>query len=185
MQNPFTKQANVPAVFVNLTEDTMKETVTIGPAQPGYFSHRIFENAAYDPRNDGVKPVTGNNFIKITDTTLSSVRKEINFLDQLGLIVTTEDGTHYMSPLAAVFYGAAGIFGQDLELKLSQLPTGEDRLEFLKPVFGLFANYVLPGRIMRARIVGDTLPDTVYEGQRLKEEVREMQSILNHIITMI
>jgi hypothetical protein len=185
MQNPFTKQKNVSAVFIKLTADTMKETVPIDPTQPGYFSHRLFMEPTYDPQKDGVGAVEGTNYVKITDISSSAVRKEVAFLDQLGLIVTTGDGTHYMSPLAAIFYGAAGLFGQDLEMKLSTLDTSEQRLEFLKPVFGLFANYVLPGRIMRARLVRGTLPDTVYEGERLKTEIHEMQAMLNQIMSLI
>lgn len=184
MKNPFTNPEAVPAEFVKLTAETMKENVTIEPSQPAYFAHRLFENPSYDPVTDGVEPVTGTHFVKITEDT-DAARKELAFLDQMGLIVTTETGEHFMSPLAAVFYGAAGLFGQDLNLRLSTLATAEDRLEFLRPVYGLLVNYVLPGRIMRARLVRGALPDTVYEGQRLTEELREMQAVLNRIMSML
>lgn len=188
MKNPFTQQT-VPTEFYDLS-GKMVESVDIDPTQPGYFSHRIFTgrlsepSTEYDPQKDTVETVKGTNYVKITDTSTAAL-KEIAFLDRMGLIVTGPDGGHYMSPLAAVFYGSDGLFAVDLSAKLSSLPTAEDRMEFFRPVFGLFANYILPGRIMRARLVRGALPDTVYEGQKLTEEVHEMQAVLNHIVSLL
>ena len=188
MRNFFTQQ-DVPSELIGLT---MTDTVTIDTSHPGYFSYRILLDPAYTPYGpDGFANTEVEHVTKIAADpsgyagNWDVLQKEVNFLDQLGLIVE-KDGARYVSPLALVFYGSAGLFAdENFELKMSSLSTPNMRLDFLTPVLNLFSQFVLPGRIMRLKIRRGELPESVHYGHALNEEIAEMDGVLNFIRTLL
>jgi hypothetical protein len=183
MRNFFTRQ-DVPSELIGLT---MTDTVTIDDSYPGYFSYRILLDASYNPYGpNALEDITVEHFTKIAADPSGYVgnwdvlQAEVTFLDQIGLIVEKE-GARYVSPLALVFYGSTGLFVKDFELEMSTLSTPDDRLNFLTPVLNLFAQFVLPGRIMRLNMMRGELPDSVHYGHALNEEIAEMDGVLKFI----
>jgi hypothetical protein len=180
MRNFFTRQ-DVPPELTDLTDKTLIHSVMIDYTQPGFYSYLHFRGQ--DPNTETIT----ENFFKELPIDPSgyvgnwrALQTEINFLEQLGLIVET-GGKRYVSPLAIVFYGEGGLFEKDFELTISSLATPEDRLEFLTPVLNLFAKFVLPGRVSRVTSMRGVLPDSVHYGHALTQEVAEMESMLEYI----
>jgi len=179
--NFFIKKS-VPSAFMIGDASAWSETVTLNAADPAYFAYRLFRDAGYNPNINGTDAVTEPHFAKLAvDVTTGGMKPELNFLHQLGLVVENEN-EWYISPLSAILYDKdIGIFTTDLGSALSSSYGASNRLTHLRPIMNLFAEFVLPGRIMRAAVAKGMLPDSIDLGTRLVDERNQMEAILYEI----